>query len=164
MSEAEIRALKAWIGREVTYTAPEELGRAAIRYFASAIGDDNPLYTDDEFARSAGYDGVIAPPTMICETSQYLTSGHIGGGHDWNLPLSGFSKVRGGNDYIFHRPALPTDVITARWRIESIEEKASSSGTPLLILISSVEYTNQDGELLATNRETLIYRKKETAS
>jgi hypothetical protein len=28
----------------VSYGALEELGRASIRYFALAIGDDNPLY------------------------------------------------------------------------------------------------------------------------
>ena len=31
-------AIRALIGREVTYTAPEPLGRAAIRYFALAVG------------------------------------------------------------------------------------------------------------------------------
>ena len=36
--------LKSWIGREATYTAPEELGQASIRYFAMALGDDNPLF------------------------------------------------------------------------------------------------------------------------
>ena len=37
--------LKSWIGREVTYTAPEELGQASIRYFAMALGDDNPVFS-----------------------------------------------------------------------------------------------------------------------
>ena len=38
----EVRAL---VGRTRTYTAPEPLGRASIRYFALAIGDDNPRRT-----------------------------------------------------------------------------------------------------------------------
>ena len=44
MSTYIIDELKSWIGREVTYTAPEELGQASIRYFAMALGDDNPLF------------------------------------------------------------------------------------------------------------------------
>ena len=32
--------LKSWIGREAHYPAHEELGRASIRYFALAMGDD----------------------------------------------------------------------------------------------------------------------------
>ena len=42
--------LRGRIGETAAYTAPEPLGRAAIRYFALAVGDDNPLYTDREFA------------------------------------------------------------------------------------------------------------------
>jgi hypothetical protein len=44
--------LRGWIGREVSYAAPEEIGRASIRYFALAIGDDNPLYVDEDYARA----------------------------------------------------------------------------------------------------------------
>ena len=43
--------LRSWIGREATYTAPEELGQASIRYFAMALGDDNPVFSDAAFAR-----------------------------------------------------------------------------------------------------------------
>ena len=39
--------------RRESYTAPEELGRASIRYFALAIGDYNPLYVDKRAAERA---------------------------------------------------------------------------------------------------------------
>ena len=42
--------VKSWIGREATYTAPEELGRGSIRYFAMALGDDNPLFSDADYS------------------------------------------------------------------------------------------------------------------
>ena len=32
------------VGRRAVYTAPEEVGRAAIRYFARAVGDPCRLY------------------------------------------------------------------------------------------------------------------------
>lgn len=34
--------------------------REQIRVYAEASGDDNPLHLDDAFARSVGFDGVIA--------------------------------------------------------------------------------------------------------
>ena len=46
--------LTEWVGREVTYRAPEPVGRAALRYFARAVGDDNPVYTDRDAAIDAG--------------------------------------------------------------------------------------------------------------
>ena len=90
--------LRALVGRETSYTAPEELGRAAMRYFALAIGDHNPLYTDQEFARAHGYPDVIAPPTLICETNQYaglLPDPDGYAGHSWHLdvPAPGWSAA-----------------------------------------------------------------------
>ena len=49
------------VGRRAVYTAPEEVGRAAIRYFARAVGDPCRLYVDAEYARKHGYEDVIAP-------------------------------------------------------------------------------------------------------
>lgn len=152
--------MKALVGREVVYTAPEELGRASIRYFAEAVGDDNPLYTDDAYAREHGYDGVIAPPTLIFETNQYtgLRRGDDGfAGHSWHLDVPGTRLVRGGNSYEFHRPVHPDDVITATWKITEITERVGGKGQAMLVVTSTATYADQRGELLATNEETLIY-------
>ncbi|MGI5328820.1 FAS1-like dehydratase domain-containing protein [Actinomadura nitritigenes] len=152
--------MKALIGSEAVYTAPEELGRASIRYFAQAVGDDNPLYTDDAYAREHGYGGVIAPPTLIMETNQYtgLPRGDDGfAGHLWDLDVPGTRLVRGGNAYTFHRPVRPDDVITATWRISDITERVNGRGQAMLIVTSTAVFTDQRGEPLATNEETLIY-------
>ena len=153
--------LRAWIGREVTYPAREELGRAAIRYFALALGDDNPLYRDDEYARAAGYPSVIAPPTFVCETSQYAhrrpdADGYIG--HTWELTVPGCRMIRAGHDYEFFRPVLPTDRITVTWRLTDMVERASSRGGSLLFVTSTATYVDQRGERLAVNRETIVFQ------
>ncbi len=151
--------LRSWIGRTATYTAPEALGRASIRYFALALGDDNPLYTNDEFARGEGYPSVIAPPTLICETCQYADrppgeNGYIG--HEWDLPADDMRLIRAGNDYEFTRPVTPDDRITVTWTLAGIEERKSRRGGTQLFVTSVAEYVNQDGEHLATNRETIV--------
>lgn len=156
--------LKSWIGREFSYSAPEELGRASIRYFALAVGDDNPLYTSDEYARKAGYPSLIAPPTFVCETNQYAhrepnADGYIG--HSWELPIAGCRMVRGGHQYEFLRPVLPSDRISVTWRLDDISEHTSSRGVPMVIAVAVATFTNQHGELLARNRETLIYQPLE---
>jgi acyl dehydratase len=153
--------VRSWIGREAVYHAPEELGRAAIRYFATAIGDDNPLYVDDEYARANGYDGVVAPPTLVCETNQFIAAGRPGAayiGHAWDLPVTGCRMIRGGNEYEFVRPVRPDDRITVRWILKDIAERGSSSGEPMLIVTSVATYADEKGETLATNTETLIYQ------
>ena len=151
--------LRARVGETVEYTAPEPMGRAAFRYFATAVGDDNPLYTDSDFAQAHGYPDVIAPPTLICETNQYMqghrdADGYLG--HSWDLEVPNSRLVRGGNHYKFHRPVGPDDVVTARWRIADMTERTTSSGTQMLIVTSEAEYLS-DGQPLVTNTETLIY-------
>ena len=153
--------LKAWIGREAHYPAREELGRASIRYFALATGDDNPLYVDEAYAKEAGYPSVIAPPTLICETCQYAhqpptADGYIG--HEWHLPVANCRLIRAGNDYEFMRPVLPEDRISATWTLEDIVERSSSRGGTQLFVTSVARYRDTKGEVVAVNRETLVYQ------
>lgn len=153
--------LKAWIGREAHYPAREELGRASIRYFALALGDDNPLYVDDAYAKEAGYPSVIAPPTLICETCQYAhqrpnADGYIG--HEWHLPVPNARLIRAGNDYEFMRPVLPADRISVTWTLENMVEKPSSRGGTQLFVSSVARYRDARGEVVAINRETLVYQ------
>lgn len=153
--------LKAWVGREAHYPAREELGRASIRYFALAMGDDNPLYVDEAYAREAGYPSVIAPPTLICETCQYAhrppdADGYIG--HEWRLPVAGCRLIRAGNEYEFVRPVLPADRISVTWTLEDIVERAASRGGTQLFVTSVARYRDAANALVAINRETLVYQ------
>ena len=154
--------LRQRIGERRTYVAPEPIGRAAIRYFATVVGDPNPLSRDLDAARSAGFDDLVAPPTFICETNQYAglpmdDEGYAG--HTWNFDIPGTRQIRGGNAYRFHQPAVATDIVTAEWRIEDITERTSSAGTQMLIVSSIAEYRNQHGADLATNTETIIFQE-----
>jgi acyl dehydratase len=152
--------LRARIGEQAVYTAPEPVGRASIRYYALAVGDANPLYSNPSAAQAAGYSDVIAPPTWITETNQYMTGsrnseGYMG--HGWGIELPNTRLVRGGNSYTFTKAIHPDDVVTATWEIVDATERTTSKGTDMLIVTSSATYTNQRGEVLATNTESLIW-------
>lgn len=153
--------LKAWIGREVHYPAREELGRASIRYFALAVGDQNPLYLDDAYAQKAGHPSLIAPPTLVCETCQYAhrrpeANGYLG--HEWHLPIPDCRMIRAGNDYEFVRPVLPVDRISVTWTLEDIVERACSRGGTQLFVRSVARYRDVTGKVVAINRETVVYQ------
>jgi len=152
--------LRARIGETAVYTAPEPVGRASIRYYALAVGDDNPIYTDEAAAKAAGYRDVVAPPTWITETNQYMNrrrndEGYMG--HGWGIEIPDTRLVRGGNSYTFDHPNHPDDVVTATWRIDDATERRTSRGQDMLIVTSSATYTDQSGDVLATNTETLIW-------
>ena len=154
-------ALKARIGEEARFSSPEELGRAAIRYFALAVGDLNPLYLDDAYARAHGHPSVIASPTLVCETNQFVPGERDADGYltqMFSLDVPGTRQIRGGNEYEFFRPVLPTDRITITWRLEDMAERTTSSGVEMLVVTSVATYTNQNRETLARNTETIIYQ------
>jgi len=146
------------IGQEYVLTAPDEVGRASIRKFALAIGDRNPLYVDRKQAATGPYGDVVAPPTFLCETTQY----HRGeveedGGFTDRVRLPEGQPIRAGNEYTFHQPLRPDDIITARWKIDDVYGKSGRSGN-LLFVVVQITYTNQHDAVLAENRETLAYR------
>jgi len=141
--------LRSWIGREVNYAAPDPLSSSAFRYFALALDDDNPRWSAGE-----------APPTFICDSNQYLDSDFAlrSGGHVWPLPVPNTRVLRGGHEYEFIRPPYVGDRLAVTWRIEDIKQRQSADGRELLIVVSLAIYRTVEGELLATNRETIMYQ------
>jgi len=161
MTAAISGELRACIGREATYTAPEEIGRAGIRLFALAMQDGNPMHQDEALATASRHGGIVASPTLVCETNQPVRrpadeTGYFG--HAWGLPLSSQDFMRGGNEYEFHQPVRPDDRITVTWRILDIQSRETRGGGTLIFVTSEARYTNQRGELLAVNRETNFHK------
>jgi acyl dehydratase len=161
MNSYNMEELKSWIGREVIYTAPEVLGAASIRYFALALGDENPLFRDEAYGRTTRHGSMIAPPTLVCETNQFFQNppdenGYIG--HFWALPFTSNRFIRGENEYEFHQPVRADDRITVKVRLVDICERQTKSAGVMIFVVSEAQYTNQRGELLAVNRETNIHQ------
>lgn len=145
-----------------SYQSKWPIGEASIAYFTRAIGDDAAIYSDPAAARAAGYDGIIAPPTLVCETAQYSDrapdrNGYIG--HAWDLKAEGWRRIRGGNSYRFHQPVVASDIIRVDWSVASVRETVDGKGAPMVIVVSRARYLNQHGALLAENDETIIYRR-----
>jgi acyl dehydratase len=45
--------------------APDPVNVPMIRHWVDAFEDRNPVYLDDDAARAAGFDGLVAPPAML---------------------------------------------------------------------------------------------------
>ena len=153
-----LERLKATVGQEIVLRAPDEIGRSSLRQYALAIGDFNPIYSDREFAQINGLRDVMAPPTLICDTWQYVDSDMdergdlLGRG-----PIRELEGLRAGNEYEFFQPIHPDDVVTAHWIVKDVYEKTGSTGSLVFQVIETTFY-NQSGELLARNTETMFYR------
>ncbi len=153
-----LERLKATVGQEIVLRAPDEMGRSSLRQYALAIGDFNPLYSNREFAQANGLRDVMAPPTLICDTWQYVDSDMdergdlLGRG-----PIRELEGLRAGNEYEFFQTIHPDDVITAHWAVKDVYEKTGRTGSLVFQVIETTFY-NQSDELLARNTETMFYR------
>jgi acyl dehydratase len=78
--DAAVAQLRCRLGQEVTGPPPylTEATRDAIRHWAEALGDDNPLWRDAEYARTTRWGTIIAPPTMLYAFDR-LSIGYRGG-------------------------------------------------------------------------------------
>jgi hypothetical protein len=77
-------------------------------------------------------------------------------GHSWHLDVPGTRLVRGGHRYRWARDVRPDDVVTAAWRLDDMTERATRTGTPMLVVTSSCRYT-AGAEALADQVEDLVF-------
>lgn len=61
--------LQAFVGRPVggrgPAVGPDPVNQPMIRHWAAAFEDDNPAYTDPEWAARSRFGGVVSPPFML---------------------------------------------------------------------------------------------------
>ena len=142
---------KKTIGHEFpSFTVEVEKGR--LMFFAKAIGETNPIYTDESAAKETGYRGLPAPPTN--PFSLDLDGPEL-------LPVVGMLNLdiarilHGSQEFEYHAPICAGDRITVTSRISDIFDK---KGGALEFVVMESSYSNQDGDLVAQARNTLVYR------
>src|ERR1700754_5192967 len=110
---------KKWIGHELPASVlPIE--RSRLQFFAKAIGETDPIYTDVAAARDAGYPDLPAPPTFLfaAEMDSGATDRLC---EQLGIPLA--KLLHGEQGFTYHRTACAGQPITVRSRIEDIYER-----------------------------------------
>jgi len=141
-----------------------EVEKGAIRRFADAVGDPNPLFRDDEYARGTPYGGVVAPPgffgwplkqpmgaPLVVEFPMALMG---------PLSQSGYAvatALDGGMEYDFFQPVRPGDTLAESTVVKDLRERAGRAGKMCFIVLETT-YLNQHGALVARARATTILR------
>ncbi len=118
--------------------------------FAEALGETNPLYTDEEAAAQGPYGGLVAPPTFVTRLRpQKMTPEH--------MPRFGKVGFDGGRDLESFTPVRPGDALKMVSTIHDIYEKTGRSGSMYFIVLRN-EITNQNGEKVAVVDHRIVQR------
>lgn len=146
---------------------PIEAGH--IMLFARAIGDDNKIYYDEEYAKTTEPGSIIAPPTFAVASAQFdpdyplrpkngqpwfgsgkePTGVQRGGGGGGG---SGGGGLHAEQHFEYHRHIKPGDVLTATVKPGKTWEKEGRRSGKLLFSETVTEYRDQKGELVITAR------------
>ena len=132
--------------------------KGAIKRYAEAVGDDNPLYRDEEYASKSRYSGIIAPPGFFGWAIGGIPGGQGMGGVMTALVSAGFGRLLdGGMAYEFYKPVCAGDTLVASPMVKERTEKEGKSGT-MIVYVTETTYLNQKGELVARSYHSLICR------
>lgn len=143
-----------------------------IMMFARSVGDDNPIYYDEDHARGTEPGTVIAPPTFVQASAQFDpdyflrpkvgADGWFGSGKNPSgaKPKEGGGSGGGGGGgglhaeqhFEYHRHPKPGDVLTATTKPGKTWEKEGKRSGKLIFSESVTEYRDQNGELVVTAR------------
>ena len=148
------------IGKSLGEPQVFEIERGAIRRFADAVDDLNPLHRDVEYAKNSKYGEMIAPVGFfgwpIKGLGMMLALGEAIG------PIMGagyFILLDGGIEYEPFVPIRAGDVLTFYARLADIPERTTSSGKSMLLPVIEMNFLNQNGDKALTVRWSLIMRQ-----
>jgi acyl dehydratase len=150
-------SLKQYIGK-VDPPHLREVEKGAIRRYADAVGDDNPLYYDEEYAKKTKYGGIIAPPGFFGWAKKTISSSEGLIGLIGAMIEAGYAGILdGGMAYDFYLPVRVGDTLVGSPKVADIALKEGK--TKMMILRFETSYTNQNGDLVAKSYQTLIGRQ-----
>ena len=120
--------------------------KGAVRKFAEAIGDPNPLYVDEEAAKASRYGGLIAAPTF----PRTLKYGEVEG-----LGSPGQGYIHGEHRIRYERPLFVGEKLSCYAEVTDYYEKEGREG-PMGFLISERVGESLQGELVFTMLDVAV--------
>jgi acyl dehydratase len=142
---------KNLIGHEFeAVTLPVEEGR--LRFVAKSIGETNPVYSDPEAARKAGYPALPTPPTFVfmLEVDAVDLQDLV---KFFGCKLG--QLLHGEQGFIYHSPIYAGDRITVKKKVVDIYDKKNGK---LEFIITENDFINQDGVKVAETRTNYVIR------
>ncbi|MYQ30624.1 MaoC family dehydratase N-terminal domain-containing protein [Streptomyces sp. SID4956] len=135
-----------------------------VRHFAYGYGDDNPLYSDPEYAAGTRWGSLVAPPAFLytmgedaapvpdAETKALLKGD----------PFAGLGSYQAVMEFEWWRPLVLGDRCRVLQTQVGVQEKKSSFGGRTAHITHDYLYANGAGQMHAVRRGTWINAERHT--
>ena len=130
---------------------PFEITSELIQTFNRSVGESNPVFTDGDAARAAGYSGILAPPTFCTLLVRKVELPDI------DLKF-GSNRFHAGQRVQARAPIFAGDSITASSHLKEVYPKTGRSGT-MVFVVWETTFRNQDGTVVADVQESYAARE-----
>jgi hypothetical protein len=164
--------VRALVGRAVgsgVSVAPDPVNQPMIRHWAAAFEDDNPVYTDPEFAAGTRFGGIVAPPLMlqtwVMATPKITGIAERGGSPvetRGDGPLAVFDEagfvgtLASNSEFEIERYLSLGEVISASTVIESITDRKQTRLGPGYFVTWVTTYVDEAGTVVARQRFRIL--------
>lgn len=144
--------------------------RGPVQVFATAVGDDNPVYRSAAAAAASGLDGIPVPPTYV------FASAYWGAFADQQPPPAAGSAslveliallrngrkgviLHGEQEFTYYRPMLVGGILHVDGFVERLEDKPARDSRPdMTVMVVRTDYRDATAQLLTTARATYLFR------
>ena len=142
---------KKVIGHEFeAFSTTVEAGK--VKLFCKAIGEEDPIYSDEAAAKKAGYRAVPVPPTFL----QAITNDDPGKGGLLRLLNVDIGLIlHGEQHYDYYAPVFVGDKITCQQKVTDMYDK---KGGALWSVVSETSMKDQSGKLVAKGTGITVVR------
>ena len=138
-------------GRDLgTMTFPVD--RSKVREFARALGDPDPVYTDVDAARAAGFTDIPVPPTFVVSSAHWREEDNMVA----TLGLDLRRVLHGECGWEYHGPVVVGDQLTARRRVSGVNRREGRRGGTMTMVTIETDFVNQREELVVRQTDVLI--------
>lgn len=156
MSDRTLDRLEDRVGESVESVQGLTVEAGKVAEFATAVGDDDPTFRDPDVASQRGFKQIPAPPTFT-RTSMFPRYRPTGVGRlGFDLGFDIRYELHGEQSYKFARPVYVGDTLSGRTTLTDAYEREGRQGGTMTFAILETEYTDEAGELVVTERETII--------